>query len=168
MSGARGASVPIGQASGLHRHTVTVTRRFEAPRERVFDCWTRAEHLAHWFGPAGFVIHSVEADPRPGGAFRLCLRSPGGADYWVRGSYVEVEAPSRLVVQCLADDARGVERLSETITVTLADAHGGTRLTLRAEASGAGEEAARMLGGMTQGWHETLDRLHERSRGSVA
>ena len=148
----------------LHRHVVTVTRRFDAPRERVFACWTRAEHLAQWFGPAGFFIHSVEADPRPGGTFRLCMRSPGGADFWVRGTYMEVDPPSRLVVHCFADDARGIERLSEIITVTLAASHGGTQLALHAEASGAGDEAARMLGGMTRGWSETLDRLQARSR----
>lgn len=147
----------------VHRHVVTATRRFDAPRERVFACWTRAEHLAHWFGPAGFGIHSVEADPRPGGVFRLCMRSPHGTDYRVRGTFEEVDPPSRLVMHCFADDARGIERLSEVITVSFADAHGGTRLTLRAEAQGAGDEAARMLGGMTQGWHETLDRLQARA-----
>jgi uncharacterized protein YndB with AHSA1/START domain len=142
---------------------VAVTRHYDAPRERVFECWTRAEHLAHWFGPAGFAIHSVVADPRPGGVFRLCLRAPGGADYWVRGSYREVAPPERLVVHCFADDADGVERLSEVITVTLADDRGGTRLTLRAAASGVGDEAAAMLRGMSQGWSETLERLRVRA-----
>jgi uncharacterized protein YndB with AHSA1/START domain len=142
---------------------VSVTRRYDAPRERVFECWTRAEHLAHWFGPAGFAIHSVQADPRPGGVFRLCMRAPDGREYWVRGRYREVVPPERLVVHCIADDARGVERLSEVITVTLAAARGGTRLTLEAVASGTGEEAAAMLRGMSQGWSETLERLGARA-----
>lgn len=154
------SAIPSPEAQ---RQTVAVTRRFDAPRERVFECWTRAEHLAHWFGPAGFAIHSVEADPRPGGVFRLCMRAPDGTDYWVRGSYREVVPPERLVVHCFADDARGVERLSEVITVTFAAAHGGTRLTLEAVASGSGEEAAAMLRGMSQGWSETLQRLGVRA-----
>lgn len=145
-------------------HTVAATRVFDAPRERVFECWTRAEHLAHWFGPAGFSIHSCEADPRPGGRFRLCMRSPKGHDHWVHGTYLEVVVPERLVIQCFADDAHGVQRLEETITVHLADEAGRTRLTLRAVAGGAGPEAAAMLKGMEQGWSETLDRLRERSR----
>lgn len=61
----------------MNQHTVALTR--------VFECWTRAEHLQHWFGPKGFTIHSCEADPRPGGVFKLCMRAPDGKDYWVRG-----------------------------------------------------------------------------------
>ena len=144
-------------------HTVNAVRVYDAPRENVFAAWTRAEHLAHWFGPRGFTIHSCEADARPGGLFRLCMRSPEGEDYWVRGSYREVAAPERLVIQCTADDARGVQRLEETITVSFASEGGRTRLTLRATAAGTGPEAAGMLRGMEQGWGETLERLRERS-----
>jgi len=31
-------------AQERHEHTVAVTRVFDAPRERVFAAWTRAEH----------------------------------------------------------------------------------------------------------------------------
>ncbi len=158
------AAMSGAAAPGRHEHTVAVTRVFDAPRERVFAAWTQAEHLAHWFGPQGFRIHSCEADARPGGVFRLCLRSSQGTDYWVRGSYVEVDAPERLVVRCVADDAKGVQRLEETITVQLAADGARTRLTLRATAAGVGPEAAAMLRGMEQGWSETLDRLAARSR----
>jgi uncharacterized protein YndB with AHSA1/START domain len=145
--------------------TVAATRLYDAPRERVFDCWTRAEHLAHWFGPQGFSIHSCEADPRAGGVFRLCMRSPDGKDYWVRGSYREIAAPERLVIHCTADDELGVRRLDEVITVSLAAEGRRTKLTLRATASGEGPEAASMLKGMEQGWSETLERLRARSSG---
>lgn len=151
-------------ASQRREYTVNAVRRYDAPRERVFECWTRAEHLAHWFGPRGFAVHSCQSDARPGGVFRLCLRSPEGADYWVRGTFREIAAPEHLVIHCYADDARGVQRLEEVITVRFEDDAGGTRLTLCASAAGAGPEAAAMLGGMEQGWSETLARLGERSR----
>ena len=155
------SSTPAAQR---REYTVNAERVFDASRERVFAAWTRAEHLAHWFGPRGFTIHSCEADARPGGLFRLCTRSPEGRDYWVRGSFREVAPPGRVVIQCYADDARGVQRLEELITVSLADDGGRTRLTLHATAAGAGPEAGAMLDGMEQGWSETLDRLRERSR----
>jgi uncharacterized protein YndB with AHSA1/START domain len=156
--------VTAAPAPQRREYTVNAERVFDAPRERVFAAWTRAEHLAHWFGPRGFTIHSCEADARPGGVFRLCLRAPDGRDFWVRGRFREVAAPERLVIECFADDARGVQRLEEVITVSLADEGGKTRLTLQASAAGAGPEAAAMLAGMERGWSETLERLGERSR----
>jgi uncharacterized protein YndB with AHSA1/START domain len=51
--------------------TIVMTRIFDAPRSRVFEAWTRAEHLARWFGPRGFHITDCECDPRAGGIVRL-------------------------------------------------------------------------------------------------
>jgi len=145
-------------------YTVSVTRLLPAARERVFACWTSAEHLAHWFGPKGFTVHSVQADARPGGVFSLVMRAPGGTDYRVRGSFREVVPPERLVIDCCAEDERGVEQLEEVIRVSLAVEGKGTRLTLEAVAGGTSAKAAQMLAGMEQGWSETLDRLGDRAK----
>ena len=143
----------------MSRHVVALTRVFDAPRSRVFDCWTRAEYLQHWFGPKGFTIHSCEADPRAGGVFKLCMRSPDGKDYWVRGEYREVRAPERLVISSALDDEKGVERLLELIDVTFTESGGKTTVAVHAVASGSSDEAAAMLKGMDKGWAQTIDRL---------
>ena len=141
--------------------TVSLTRVFDAPRERVFAAWTDARQLERWFGPQGFTLHSAEADPRPGGMFRLCLRSPQGKDYWVRGLYREVVAPERLVISCTAEDEKGIPRLEEIISVSFADEGGRTRLSLNATAGGTGPEAEAMMAGMPKGWNQTVSRLDE-------
>ena len=143
----------------MNQRTVEVTRLVEAPRERVFAAWTQAKHLERWFGPKGFTLHSCEADPRPGGTFRLCMRSPKGEDYWVRGTYREVVAPERLVIACTADDEKGIARLEEVINVTFARQGGKTKLTVHAVASGSTDRAVAMLEGMPKGWAQTVDRL---------
>jgi len=143
----------------VNARTVDITRVFDAPRERVFAAWTRAEQLARWFGPKGFTVASCEADPRSGGAFRLVMRSPDGKDYPVRGSYLEVVAPERLVIACTADDDKGITRLEEVINVTFTERAGKTTLTVHATASGPTAEAAAMLEGMPKGWAQTVDRL---------
>jgi uncharacterized protein YndB with AHSA1/START domain len=143
----------------MKEQAVDITRVFDAPRERVFAAWTRAEHLMRWFSPKGFTIPSCEADPRPGGAFRLVMRSPEGKDYRVRGSYREVVAPERLVIECTADDDKGITRLEELISVTFTERAGKTTLTLHATARGESAEAAAMLEGMPKGWAQTVDRL---------
>ena len=143
----------------MNQHTVALTRVFDAPRSRVFDCWTRAEHLQHWFGPKGFTIHSCETDPRPGGMFKLCMRAPDGNDYWVRGQFSTMEIPKHLVITCSADDHTGVERLHEVIEVTFTESEGRTTVALNATARGPSDEAAAMLRGMDKGWAQTVDRL---------
>src|SRR6202007_439781 len=74
----------------MNERTVAITRLFDAPRERVFAAWTQPEHLARWFGPMRFTVPSCEIDPRPGGVFRVCVRSPKGHDFWVRGVFREL------------------------------------------------------------------------------
>lgn len=142
-----------------HQKSISITRVFDAPAERVFAAWTRAEMLAHWFGPKGFSVPACESDPRPGGVFRLCMRSPEGKDYWVRGSYREVRPGERLVIDCVADDAAGVQRLEEVIDVTFAAQGARTRLTVNCTSGGPSPEAAAMLERMDQGWSQSVDKL---------
>ena len=138
---------------------VAITRLFRAPRARVFEAWTQARHLACWFGPNGFTFPSCEADARPGGVFTLCMRSPEGKDYWVRGVYREARPPERVVITCTLHDEHGVPRVDELIEVTLAERDGHTSLELLATCSGRGDEAAAMLGRMPKGWSQTIARL---------
>ena len=138
---------------------VMLSRVFEAPRERVFAAWTRAEHLAHWFGPRGFTVPACEADPRAGGEIKLCMRSPQGEDFWVRGVFRELVAPERVLIWCVADDEAGNLAIEETIEARFTEEAGRTRLSLRATASGSSERARAMLEGMEPGWHQTIDRL---------
>ena len=139
---------------------VEITRVFHAARERVFQAWTEAGQLMRWFAPRGFVVASCEAGAGRGGDFRVCLRSPEGKDYWIRGTYREIEAPARLVLACIAEDHTGAPRLEERIEVRLEDEGGRTTLHLRAEARGLNPEAERMLRAMPEVWAQTIDGLN--------
>jgi len=144
-----------------NQETVLITRVFDAPRSRVFEAWTRAEHLSRWFAPRGFAITDCESEPRPGGIFRMCMRSPRGEAFWVRGEYREVVPPERLVIACTMDDPHGVARLDELIQVDFEQSGSRTRLHLNSTARGVGAVAAAMLAGMQKGWAQTVDRLRE-------
>ena len=52
---------------------ITITRVFDAPRERVWRAWTEPAELARWWGKRGWSTppESVTLDVRPGGVFRL-------------------------------------------------------------------------------------------------
>ena len=141
--------------------TVVITRVFDAPRTLVFKAWTDAAHLARWWGPKGFTNPVCEVDARPGGALRIVMRAPDGAEHPMTGVFREVVAPERLVFTSLAIDREGKPLLEGLTTVTFAEHGGKTTLTVESRAVGLVSYAGRMLDGMNAGWTQSIDRLGE-------
>ena len=143
-------------------HEIEVTRTYDAPRELVFDAWTKGEHLKNWFAPAPFTVPEVESDPTEGGIYRLAMRSPDGQVFWTQGTYREVVRPERIV---LAQGVLGPDDkpLFETITtVTLTEVGGKTAVTVHERVEKIFDPAAAgPLSGMEQGLHMVLDNLTE-------
>src|SRR5258708_29275739 len=83
-------------AAELAERELVITRIFDAPRELVFKVWTDPKHLAQWWGPQGFTNPVCEIDLRPGGALRIVMRAPDGAEHPMTGIYREIVAPERL------------------------------------------------------------------------
>jgi uncharacterized protein YndB with AHSA1/START domain len=78
---------------------LTYRRVHNAPRELLFDCMTRPEHLTHFWGPVGTTTPAgrITADLRPGGLFETVMVNDGdGSEYAMRARYDTVERPSTL------------------------------------------------------------------------
>jgi uncharacterized protein YndB with AHSA1/START domain len=76
---------------------ITITRVFDAPRERVWKEWIDPERFADWFGgPESQVpLSTVSMDVRPGGSWRLTMfAKPGRREIRWKGEYREVVEPS--------------------------------------------------------------------------
>lgn len=135
---------------------LVITRVFDAPRSLVFKAWTEPDHLERWQGaPQGFTITTHEVDFRPGGAYRLCMRSPEGIDHWLQGVYREIVAPERLVFTHAWLDARGKPAAETLVTITFTERGGKTELTLRQ----TGFESVQSRDGHNVGWNSQFDRL---------
>ncbi len=102
-----------------------ITRVFDAPREMVFEVWTKPEHQGHWMGPKSFTVPSCEIDFRVGGAYRTCIVDPEGTEYWMRGIYREIVVPEKLVFTFAweEDGERGMENI---VTLRFFDEGGKT------------------------------------------
>lgn len=74
-----------------------LTRFLEAPPDLVWSVWTDPRHLGQWWGPHGFTTTTRSIDIRPGGGWRFVMHGPDGRDYENRITYVEIDAPRRLV-----------------------------------------------------------------------
>lgn len=141
---------------------VTIDRVFAGPRELVFDCMTRSDHLAKWWGPHGFDVPFAESEARPGGKIRLDMRGPEpyGINE-VHGEYEVVERPDRLVMVLRAfgapDGSWGIEHRT---TMVFTDApEGGTRMQMTTLVLQVSEALLPALDGMREGWSQSFEKL---------
>lgn len=147
--------------------TIRIERVFAAPRELVFDAWTKPALLLQWYAPQGCTVHFASIEVRPGGRFHSCIRNPRFGDCWIVGVYREIVRPERIVYTLATADSEGNEiepakaghdprwPPQTLVTVTLAQARGGTKLTLEQNVS----EALAKHTGAHPSWLEMLDRL---------
>lgn len=86
-------------ADKVDEAVIIMTRMFDAPIEKVWDCFTKPEHVGIWFGGKGFQNRVLEMDVRPGGHWRHVMIPPSGQEFHLDYVYIEVKKPTRLVWQ---------------------------------------------------------------------
>ncbi len=147
------------RGSGAQPEPVIISRMFPAPRKLVFQAWSSAEHLRHWFCPAGYTVPEARIEFRVGGAFEICMRSPEGRDHWTRGRYVEIVPDTRLVIDMNAVGDQDRPLFRAYTVVSFVEEASGTRLEVNQRYTIFDPAAAPMIQGAPQGWSQTLDRL---------
>jgi uncharacterized protein YndB with AHSA1/START domain len=107
---------------------ILLTRKFDAPIELVFDVMTKPEHVSKTFAPYGEEVTVCSIDLRVGGHYHFVFVTADGTEMSFRGTFLEVEPPTRTVQTWLFDgwpDAEAVE------TMDLHETDGVTTLTHR-------------------------------------
>ena len=137
---------------------LVITRVFDAPRELIWKLWTDPAHAKHWMGPRGFTAIHFEQDPRPGGAWRGCLRQDDGSrELWQGGTFREIVEPERLVYTFAWDREDGSRGHESLVTITFAEQGGKTKMRFhQAEFESVGQRD-----GHQGGWNSSFDRLAE-------
>lgn len=95
-------------------------------RELVWKAMTDPVHVSNWWGPNGFTCKDMRMDFRVGGVWVFDMVGPDDTYYPNRSVFKKIVPPSRLVF----DHGDGKKFWFET-TITLAEAAGGTLITLR-------------------------------------
>ncbi|MFC6161724.1 SRPBCC family protein [Kribbella jiaozuonensis] len=126
---------------------IRIERVLPATIGRVYDAWTRAELLARWYCPNPKLDLKVQADVRVGGEYVVEM-----GPHVVRGSYLEVQPPSRLVFSWKWE---GTEDEPTRVEVELTEVADGTRMVLSHTGFANAEDAANHQ----LGWDPELTRL---------
>jgi uncharacterized protein YndB with AHSA1/START domain len=109
---------------------VRLTRLVPAPVEDVFAAWTDPVVLSSWWGAGENEVSFVETDPRPGGTYRLIVRTPDEVRFVLRGTYVEVDPPHRLSFTWEWEAGGPGDSVTSQVTVELRPAGDATELVL--------------------------------------
>jgi len=141
--------------------TMSTSRHYAHPRQRVWQAWTNPTEIGKWWGPNGFTTTTSEMDVRPGGKWRFIMHGPDGRDYENLVTYTEVQEPARLGYRHEgAGDTADI--LFEVIVEFVEEAPETTRLEMRSVFATAAE-LSRVIEefGAREGAQQTLARLAE-------
>ena len=136
---------------------VQMTRTFHAPRELVFDAFSKPELLKQWFGPRGWSLSVCEVDIRVGGGFRFMLSGPDGTQMGMRGVYREIVRPERSVHIESFDDYPGESQ----VTAVFEERDGVTYFTATVKYPSQEIRDLVIQSGMEHGAAESYDKLAE-------
>lgn len=146
-------------------HELVLTRLLDAPKEKLYRCWTEPALLEQWFAPKPWVAKVVEHDLRAGGASVVVMRSPDGQEFPNPGIYLEVVPNRKLVFT----DAFGPGFIPAgepfmVAEVTFEDEGGKTRYVAKARHWSAEAKAKHEAMGFHAGWGQCADQLEALAR----
>ncbi len=138
---------------------IVMTRVFNAPRELVFDAFTKPELVKRWLlGPDGWSLAVCDIALTVGGAFRYVWRNDAdGQEFVVSGVYTEIVRPVRIVHTEKFEDPAFPGESIETWTFDERDGSTAFTMTLTYESTEARNRA--LESGMADGCAATYDRL---------
>jgi uncharacterized protein YndB with AHSA1/START domain len=152
-AGQPASSFQVSQPSELE---VTTSRVFDAPRELVFRACTEPELVARWWGPWRYSTIVDQLDARPGGKWRYINRAADGGEHAFRGTFLEIDPPSRIVYTF---EYEGMPGHVTQETVELKDLGGKTLMTATVRFQSVEDRDGMLSSGMIEGAIETWDRL---------
>ena len=151
--------------SEAERRDLVLNRLIDAPRDKVWRCWTEPDLLVQWFAPQPWSTPAASLDVRPGGVSAITMRSPDGDEFPSSGVYLEVVPHEKLVFTDAYTDAwTPAEKPFFTAVLTFKDEGGKTRYTARARHWREEDREAHEKMGFHEGWNQCADQLEAVAR----
>ena len=138
---------------------IVMTRDFDAPRQLVFDAFTKPDLLKRWmYGPEGWTFAVCEIDLRVGGRYRFVWQGHG-TEMGLGGIYREIVAPVRIVSTERFDEAWYPGEATGTVVLT--ERAGTTTLTQTLQYESRAARDGMLKSPMESGVTASYDRLEK-------
>ena len=131
---------------------LSMTRIIRAPKDVVFNAWTKPEYLKQWWGPGKVFCPEAHIELKIGGQYRIANQLENGDVIWISGTFSEIDPPDKLVYDWSVGSQGEVPSL---VTVTFITHDDGTELTITH--TGIKDEALR--DDHKKGWTGCLEKL---------
>jgi uncharacterized protein YndB with AHSA1/START domain len=135
---------------------IRITRRFDAPTDRVFRAWTTPRYVRRWWGFESSPLVVCEIDLRIGGVWRYVTCDPDGAEMGWTGTFHEILPGRRLVSTEVFESSPERATLN---TLELIESAGVTTLTINVLHSDRRFRDDHVGSGMERGLQHGLDRI---------
>lgn len=138
---------------------ILVVRTFNAPRDLVFEAFTKPELVQRWMlGTDGWTMPVCRIDFRPGGKGRYEWQSPDAKHSMALSTeFIEIVRPERIVHRESFDGTP--TPVEATVTSTFAETAGRTTLTMVIRYDSADVRGFMLKSGMADGMSLSFDRL---------
>ena len=148
---------------------IVITREFAAPRQLVWDAWTKPEQIEKWFGPKGFDTRVDEQDFKVGGRSVYVMIGPDGKEYPAAGVFKEIVPIEKIVSSAdgFSEEFRAAHpdmdlpKGTTVMTYVFDDLGERTKLTLTTTHSSVEEKNKHAAMGVVEGWGSSFDKLDE-------
>jgi uncharacterized protein YndB with AHSA1/START domain len=155
----------MSNAANADERDLILTRLIDAPRDKLFRCWTEPALIVRWFTPPPWKTIHAETDVRPGGSSYIVMQGPDGRQMPNRGVYLEVVPNERLVFTDAYTSAWvPSQKPFFTAVLTFADEGGKTRYTARARHWTMADREQHDKMGFHQGWGIATDQMEALAR----
>jgi len=141
---------------------LVIERRFLAPKQRVWDAYSKRELLQQWWSPEHFSTTIKTFEFRPGGCWDYHMTGPDGTRYWSLAIYKAIHEGVSIEYEDYFSNEAGEHNRSLPSTrahLTFSPDGNGTVVTttLKFASLGALQQLLKM--GFEQGFASTCDKL---------
>ena len=141
---------------------LTFTRKINAPRALVWECWTTPKHIKNFFLPKPHGVDACEIDLRVGGKFNTTM-NVDGIKMANEGVYLEVVDEERLVFTDTYSEGwkPAADPFMTAIIEFADDGNGGTIYTATARHRSPEARQSHEDMGFYDGWGTVATQLEE-------
>ncbi|MDM7922391.1 MAG: SRPBCC domain-containing protein [Pyrinomonadaceae bacterium] len=142
--------------------TVVITAQFDAPRDLVWDAYTKPELLDQWWAPRPWASRTKHMEFREGGRRFYAMVSPEGVERWALQKYTSITPKTNFkLFNTFADENENPELPGSDWDLNFSEQDGKTTVNVSIYNESL-ERLERMIAmGFTEGTAATFENLKE-------